>query len=79
MEDGVPNLHKDLSIAITIAQHADVVKVGEEHLALTQCGIDLCESRVLTQGEKSRHEGSPCSLPSPRISVCQTIIVIPHT
>ena len=41
MEEGVPDLHKDLCNAIRIAQHVYVVEVGENHLALTQGGIDL--------------------------------------
>ena len=39
MEEGVPNLHKDLSKRDQ-DHTVDVVKVSKEHLPLTQCGID---------------------------------------
>ena len=41
MEEGVPDLHKDLYNAIRIAQHVSVVEVSEDRLALMHSGIDL--------------------------------------
>ena len=41
MEEGVPDLHKDLCNAIKIAQRVCVVEVSEDRPALTHGGVDL--------------------------------------
>ena len=63
MVAGVPDLQKDLCNAIRIAQHAHVVEVSEEHLALPQGGIDLRAACKLAR--TSRRNVVPWCAPPP--------------